>query len=351
MTTPAFGSDRTEPLPDGSIALTCAVSKGWVCRRAGAQTSAEHPGTAVRWNEGIFEVLEAAALPDGGTRYRLGPWQDRHAIRRIEAYDAASEAARSGERNRRASSIRRRRLALLLAPLLGHLPGAMQKQMELDFGAPAIAMTILSALPLLVIGVLGSLSHIAGTFGAPPLFPWAPSLPVSVFLTFESAVRIGSAWLQDQPMGSVAGALLVRIAGAFRGKAKPGPAPLPATETRQLGAAGQDRFRVLEPLLSLLRRDEQELLERRYGFEHRRWGRVSAAVLFLVGAANVAASLAALAGGVAGTTDLVSLTAGLALCVEQALRWKEIARGRPRGSVLGALVRPFARSLLAAPPG
>ncbi|HXM79748.1 MAG TPA: hypothetical protein VOA00_10980 [Thermoanaerobaculia bacterium] len=351
MTTPAFGSDRAEPLPDGSIALTCAISKGWSSRRAGAQTSAEHPGTAVRWNDGIFEVLEATALPGGGTRYRLGPWQDRHAIRHIEAYDAPSEAARAAEQSRRASSIWRRRLALLLAPLLGHLPGAMQKQMELDFGAPAVALTILSALPLLVIGVLGSLSHIAGAFGAPPVFPWAPPLPVSVYLIFESAVRIGSAWLQDQPMGSVAGALLVRIARALRGGAKSGPAPLPATAARQPEAAGQDRFRVLEPLLSLLRRDEQELLERRYGFELLRWGRVSAAVLFLVGAANVAASLAALAGGVAGSTDVVWLTAGLALCVEQALRWKEIARGRPRGSVLGALVRPFARSLLAAPGG
>ena len=351
MTTPAFGSDRAEPLPDGSIALTCDVSKGWTCRRAGAQTSAEHPGTAVRWNEGIFEVLEAAALPGGGMRYRLGPWQDRHAIRRIEAYDPSSEAARAAERNRRGSSIRRRRLALLLAPLLGHLPGAMQKQMELDFGAPAIAMTILSALPLLVIGVLGSLSHIAGAFGAPPLFPWAPPLPVSVFLIFESAVRIGSAWLQDQPMGSVAGALLVRIAQALSGRKTPGPAPLPATAPRQLDAAGEDRFRVLEPLLSLLRRDEQELLERRYGFELLRWERMSAAVLFLVGAANIVASLAALAGGVAGATDVAWLTAGLALCIEQALRWKEIARGRPRGSVLGALVRPFARSLLAVPPG
>lgn len=350
MTTSAFGSDRAEPLPDGSIALTCAISKGWSSRRAGAQTSAEHPGTAVRWNDGIFEVLEAAALPDGGTRYRLAPWQDRHAIRLIESYDAPSEAARVAERDRRGSSIRRRRLALALAPLLGHLPGAMQKQMELDFGAPAIAMTVLSALPLLVVGVLGSLSHVAGAFGAPPLFPWAPPLPVSVFLTFESAVRIGSAWLQDQPMGSVAGALLVRIAQALRGRAKPGPAPLPSTAPRQLDSAGQDRFRVLEPLLSLLRRDEQELLERRYGFELLRWGRVSAATLFLVGASNVVASLAALAGGVAGITDVVWLLAGLGLCVEQALRWNEIARGIPRGSVLGALVRPFARSLLASRP-
>jgi len=351
MTTPAFGSDRAEPLPDGSVALTCAISKGWASRRAGSQTSAEHPGTAVRWNAGIFEVLEAAALPDGGTRYRLGPWQDRHAIRHIEAYDAPSEAARAAEQSRRASNIWRRRLALLLAPFLGHLPGEMQKQMELDFGAPAIALTILSALPLLVIGVLGSLSHIAGAFGAPPLFPWAPTLPLSVFLTFESAVRIGSAWLQDQPMGSVAGALLVRIVQALRGRAKPGRAPRLSTGPRQLDSGRQDRFRVLEPLLSLLRRDEQELLERRYGFDVLRWGRVGAATLFLVGASNVIASLATLAGGVGGIADVLWLTAGLGLCVEQGLRWNEIARGRPRGSVLGALVRPFARSILAAPRG
>ena len=87
----------------------------------------------------------------GEVVYRLAPWADRHTIGAIEDYDEASEAAREAEQARRAGAIERRRFSLLLAPLLRHLPAATQLRTESEFGAPARAMTIASALPLLAL--------------------------------------------------------------------------------------------------------------------------------------------------------------------------------------------------------
>ncbi len=341
----AFGSDVAEPFPDGSIALTCPVSKGWTGQARGSQTRAEHPGTAVRWHGAVYEVVESSALATGGVRYRLAEWQDRHAIRTIESYDAPSEAARGTERVRRTDSVRERRLAILFSPLIGHLPGPVQERLESEIGAPAVAMTVISALPIFVLGILGLLSHIVGVFGAPP-FPLAPPLVLSVFFAAESAVRIGSAWIGGHPMGSVAGTLFYRAVLAWRGRKIPAA---PADGAPRPGLPDQDLFRLMEPVLSLLPRSDQQRLERRYDFAWRKWGRITAGLLFAVGALNVLASLAAFAGDMAGVGDVVWIFAGTALCVEQGLRWRDLSRGRARGSVLGAAVRPFAWRLQRAP--
>lgn len=392
VTPTAFGTDRAEALPDGSIALTCETRKSWTDRRSGTQIRAEHPGTAVRWGDEIFEVIEAIPLPlpAGGVRYRLAPWQDRHAIRVIESYDAPAETAREEIRTDAASGERRLVSSYLLSPILGHLPGEVQLRMEREFGAPAVFMTIVSALPFLVVGVVGALSHIASGFGAGALFPWVPPLLLSAFFVAESAIRIASAWLQRQPMGSVAGALIYAIVQAVRRQKSPGPAvasagkpelaqrkkanatahpssppPLPLstlpTSTSALpadaairpptGAEAErpDRFQMMEPLLSLLSESEQETLEQRFDFDVVKWGRITSAILFLVGASNAFASVAMMVGGAAGVTDILWLFAGIALAAEQVIRWRAASAGKPRGSVLGVAVRPFARPLLAPP--
>ena len=164
-------------LADGSVHLTCPAPKEWRARRAGSQTRAPHPGTAVRWQERLWEVVEALPLADGGTRYRLAPWESSHAIRTIESYDAESEQARAGVRAFRRDAVRRRRLAILFSPIVGHAPGRVQKAMESEFGAPAAAMTIVSAIPFFVWGVLGLISFIAGIAGAGPIAGHLPPVP------------------------------------------------------------------------------------------------------------------------------------------------------------------------------
>lgn len=202
-----FGADRAVRLADGSVVLTCPVSKEWLARKGGGLTRAAHPGTAVRWHEELWEVVEAEPLAAGGMRYRLAPWEARNAIRTIERYDPESESARAGVRAFRRDAVRRRRLAILFSPLLGHLPGSVQKAMESEFGAPAAAMTVVSAAPFLVWGVLGLVSFISEMAGGGPLFLHLPPVPVAAYFTAESALRIGST-MQGEPMGSAAGFLL-----------------------------------------------------------------------------------------------------------------------------------------------
>src|SRR5438132_1284091 len=102
----AFGRDALEKGSDGSTILVAPRSKGWIARRPATLTTSEHPGTAVAWGEEVFEVVEASPGVDGSVRYRLSPWGDRHAIRVVETYDAASEQAREAEQGRRRGAVR-----------------------------------------------------------------------------------------------------------------------------------------------------------------------------------------------------------------------------------------------------
>ena len=352
-----FGSDRVEALPDGGVWLICLKPRGWTPRRGRAQTAGEFPGTAVRWETEVFEVVEAIAGPDGTQRYRLEPWPDRHAIRAIQTYDAASPERRSSERAGYRKSVAKRRLAILFAPILGHLPGAVQSRMESEFGAPAFGMTVASALPLFALGLVSWLYSMAAVYGAgmsagvaslgeggssiPSLLP----IPLAVYFVVESGIRLGLAFLRKEPVGSLPGTLVYAIVEAFCGNRSLTPPPfrgLPASPEQAL----RDRYRMLEAVLGLLPPAEQEILARRFGFEPLRWGRLTAIVLLVVGGANVLASLIAFAAGAGGFRDLLWLLAGAALSAEQIARFHRIARGKPAGSVFGALVRPMTRDLL-----
>jgi hypothetical protein len=190
-----------------------ARDKSWTARTERTLTRAEHPGTAVEWDGRVYEVRDAIPASDSSIRYRLAPWEDRHAIRRMERYDAASEEIREIERRDRRLDHEKRRLTILLAPLAGLLPRDVQKRMERDFGAPAIAMTIASAAPLFAIGFLGLFAFLVGMVGGAVPFPgWlAPPLPIAMYLFLESAARLMSALASGEPLGS----LVVELAYAF----------------------------------------------------------------------------------------------------------------------------------------
>lgn len=344
----AFGADRLEAGEGGQIWLVCAAPKSWLPRQDKTLTRAEYPGTAVDWQGAVFEVLRAQPLADGGMRYCLAPWAERHAIRRMERYDAASEADRRAESADRRDRVRRRRLSILLAPLLGFLPGAVQKAMESEFGAPAVAMTVSSALPLFVIGFLGLFRQLTmGALVLPGIL--APPLPLALYLFAESALRLGSAFATGEPMGSLPVVLAYEAWREARAASRP-PPPAPAAVESPPSDAERDaldRFRMLEPLLALLTRPEQDLLARRFGFEPIRWGKFTTGVLLLVAGGNAAVSLMNLAAGAFGTADSLWLPIGGLLTLEQIRRWRRLKAGIPSGSVLGALVRPLAKRLLA----
>ena len=349
QTTRAFGEDRLEVRADGSRLLTCPVAKEWQPRTGGGQTRAEHPGTAVRWEDQIFEVVEASPLFDRQIRYVLRPWEERHAIRVIRDYDESSETARRAQIAADRVGQTRRRTSILLAPLAGHLPAPVQERMEGDFGAPARAMTIASALPLFVLGVLGVLANRAAAMGGGSDFlPWLAVHPViCLWLAVEHGVRLGIAFLHAEPVGSLEGTIAWEAwRMARRVPADRSPPPAWRGSPASAEQAERDRFRMLEPLLALLSPAEQEALERRFGFEPVRWGRRTMIFLAVLGAVNAFISFGHWLGGGSAPGDAFWFVVGAGLLVEQVRRRRMLTAGRPAGSVLGGLVRPLAKKLL-----
>jgi hypothetical protein len=339
----AFGSDRVERRPGDEILLICPHMKGWNARRPGAQTRAAHPGTAVSWAGRLFEVVGEVPRADGGVVYRLAAWPQEQTIRTLEAYDEPAEARRAAARAETRRDSRRLGLSLLLAPLVGLLPGSVQRRMERDFGAPARTMTLTSGLVELAIGVVGWLLGMAaalgGSFareGGAPLIARLP-LPLCVLLILDASVRLASAFVMERAMGTIVTELPYAL---LRRKREPGAVePTSATLRR-------DRYHMLEAVLP---EAEQIRLRRDYGFDPILWGTRTAALLGIVGGVNAALAVVNAAVGAATLADLLWLLAGGALALEQVARRRRLRLGRPAGSVLGALVRPFARPLFETP--
>ncbi len=345
---PTFGADRFEIGPSGEIVLACPEPKSWTARTSRSATIPEHPGTAVEWGGRLFEVRRAEPTAEGGMRYSLAAWEEGHAIRRMERYDEVAETIRADERRDRSRDLLRRRLAIGLAPLYGLLPAETQKKMEHDFGAPAIPMTVASALPLFLAGFLGLVAFLVESAGGSIDLPaWiAPPPLFAAYLFGESALRLASALAGAEPMGSLP--VLLAVA-AWRAAYHPRtPAPVSDGVPPVSSSQARERFHVLEPALALLSPFDQDLVAGRFDFDAIRWGRITAAVILAASALNTSVSLAAFRGEGLFREILWLLPAGY-LAIEQIRRLRILSRGRPAGSVLGHLVRPFAKPLLETP--
>jgi hypothetical protein len=301
----------------------------------------------VSWCDRIFEVVAADPMAGGAICYRLVPWPEAHAIRTLQQYDEAAEAARDAARAEESRGLRHRGFSILLAPLAGLLPGHVQRQMEREFGAPARAMTISSSLLLFALGIVtlvfGFSAAVGGAIGQSGR-PGGPTLPLllGIFCLSESSVRLASAWLLERPMGLLA----VEIPYALFRRDRRRLAPLEPPP----GTLRKDRYRMLEALLALLPPSEQARLTREFGFDALLWGRRTALLLGIVAGLNAAVAVLNAVYGAGSAADGIWFLAGGLLAVEQAMRLARLRAGKPAGSVLGAFVRPLARPLLEAAP-
>lgn len=350
MPTP-YGSDRVEELPGGVIRLLCRRPKTWTPRRPAERGAPLHPGTAVRWGGDLWEVVTAGDLPAGGARYELAPWDDRNAIRVLLPYDEKSEAQRDAD----ARDVGRRRVAgwltLLLAPVVGLLPGRVQERLGVELGIRATALTLCSAVIPMAVGTYALLMTLAAGFGAgvrlggPAVDTF---LPLVAYLMPESLLRFGVALAQERPVGSLLGLPLYVLARAT-GLVGPPPA-LPGSKEPAGERRLADRYLMIEPLLSFLPVDDQRRLVERRGFAAVTWGKRTAWFLLVYPgftAPAQAARLALAGGSLAGG---LLLLATLFLAAEQVRRLLVLRRGEPAPSVLGALVRPLAVPLLNGSP-
>lgn len=347
-----LGRDRIEGLRDGKLFLTCPEPKGWRPRSAKGTTSAEHPGTCVRWEEQLFEVEDLETRADGSLTYTLARWDERHAIRVLATYDATGEAARIVESRAAAMRVEGRTALLLAAPFVGSLPVSVQERFEHGYNVRASTLSLASALPLFLFGAFCIVVLRAVAFGGPPLLPvWV--LITGHFLFAESALRLAVVLAQGRGIGTVFGTLLYELGrlsarglDRSRGRTTPPESPGFHVEPGERGQEDADRFHLLEPVLSFLAASEQDILAKRFGFDGLKWARVSAIFLLVV---LVPFAVTALLGFflVPEASDLLVLLLSGGLSAEQVLRLSRAARKTQAPSVLAPLVRPFARRLLA----
>lgn len=346
-----FGTDRVEAAGHGRLRILCREPRAWTPRRPATPGMALHPGTAIRWEDDLWEVVGAEEVPGAGVRYELEPWDERHAIRVLLPYDEASEAERAADGRDLARRRGLRWFALLLAPLAGLLPGRVQERLETELGLRASTLTLASVLAPMAVGTYALLMLLAAGFG-PALRAGGPALepllPLLSYFLPESLLRLGVALGQGRPIGSVLGLPLYPLA-RWTGLVEPPPvasgSAAPAEGRRQA-----DRYVMLEPVLSFLPAPDQLRLREERGFAPTTWGKRTAWFLLVYPGLTAPAhawDLLAESGGLPSLL-LLALAAGLGL--EQVLRLRALSRGAPAPSVLGRLVAPFARPLLAASP-
>jgi hypothetical protein len=344
-----FGEDRCRAAGDRVILLS-AIPKGWTARTPRTATNAEHPGTAVLWDERYYEVVEATGAGGDRVRYVLMPWRDEHTMRTFEAYDAEAEARRHADfalaqKQRRASAAAR-----WMSMLLGHLPSPAQERLEKELGVAPARMTILSCIPpFALFGVLLFLAVGAVLRKAPSGIP-LPLFIVAGAMAAESLFRFWVAMATGRGIGSALGTLLYiaywraspnrdRLASPFT--TTPGKIfTLPPSEDVAL----RDSLAMKAPWLTLLSRPEQERLAERYGFDYRRHAFAVASIILVCAVLGAVSSYVRVQNG-AGAGTLISMFVAIAVGAEQIVRFVQLQRG-PASSVFGALVRPFVRDLL-----
>lgn len=305
-----------------------------------------HPGTTIRWEDDLWEVVSAGDTPEG-VSYELAPWDDQHAIRLLLPYDETSETERTAD----ARDQGRRRAGLwaarLLAPVAGLLPGRVQERLEVELGTRAATLTLASIPFPMAVGTFALLMTLAAGFG-PGLQMGGPAISAALpFLSYflpESFIRIVVAMGQGRAIGSILG-LPLYLLGRLTGLVEAAPVPAAtadATEEKRLA----DRYLMIEPLLSFLPAEDQGRLCERRGFEPVTWGKRTAWCLFVYPGLTAPAHAMSLATQGGGLRSFLLLAATLYIAVEQLRRLGALSRGEPAPSVLGALVKPFAAPLL-----
>lgn len=341
----AYGSDRVHR--DGDrLLIESRWSKAWNGRTPAARGERQHPGTAVEWDGALYEVVSAERVASG-IRYELRPWPTDEAVRRADVYNERSETARRISRATDARREQRRRSLAMLPLLTGQLPAHVQERLHLEYGLAPVAPTVISAIPLFVIGVVALIFFLAAAFGAPAALPM-PAMLLCAYFFGESLTRVTVALNTQRPMGSILGVVAYAIWTATAGGGATSPRELSTTVAIDVEEAQlhRDRIRLLEPFASLLPRADQELIAARYAIDLHQTGWRTAAVILLLVAVTVLGQFRSMSAGPVTPVRLAALALNIYLILEQLVRLSNYAERHLTGSILGLLVRPLFRRQL-----
>jgi len=153
----------------------------FVPRKQGTQTRSDHPGTAVRIGDQLWEIVQAEQA-EGVWIYHLEPWDDQHTPRTYVEWGAEAEKAFLERARKEKMRERKAAVAWGMQILLGFLPEKYQRRLEGTIGLDAGKATYWSAwaeiLVSLLFPVIALLGRMGGTEGAPWVFRLVLKIPV-----------------------------------------------------------------------------------------------------------------------------------------------------------------------------
>lgn len=177
------------------MVLLTRLGRPWTPRETGGSA---RPGSAVRWGEQVWEVVEVEARPQGGFRYVLSPWDERQLIRGLHEYpgvtasDPGAGAAPGPDGTAAAGAAREAPRPLRVPSLLERIPPSLRPL--LWGGLPAILLGWF--FPFRVFGEgMSFLAHELGHTAVSWLFGRFAVPAVILTLTFDqSRLLAGLIW-------------------------------------------------------------------------------------------------------------------------------------------------------------
>jgi hypothetical protein len=145
---------------------------GWVARKAGGYTRAEHPGAAVRVDGRLYEIFTAEPATDPGylVRYGLKTWDESHTIRSVIPYTPEARAQAAAEHLGETHRQTLRQRIVWLFPFAGLAPDPLQERWEAETALPMAVAAAASC--LLEIGIFAALVHTFGRFPSSRALIW-----------------------------------------------------------------------------------------------------------------------------------------------------------------------------------
>ena len=149
LATPASGfiPDRIVPASEGEpvdLWVYSALPKEeWLPHSPADFVSAEHPGSAIKYRDKIYEVMSVEETVEAGYafRYRLRPWDPQHTIRHLVEYTLKTQRGEAVAHQEMAWAERLRFLILWLFPIAGLAPDPLQREWENKTG---LSMALIS---------------------------------------------------------------------------------------------------------------------------------------------------------------------------------------------------------------
>jgi len=194
---PDFFPDRVVPAADGDPVelwvYAVLPKEGWVPHSPGDLARAEHPGSAIKYSDQVYELMRVEETVEEGYEFRYGlrAWDPQYAIRHLVNYTlkAQMEADVTHREWKRTQWLRY--LILWLFPIAGLAPDPIQRQWEKETGLSMAWISAGSALfgLALAFALRGASEDVHFITGV-------------IYLALESFVRLLWIVISHQPHGT-----------------------------------------------------------------------------------------------------------------------------------------------------